>query len=520
MPNQSLLYTGRVLACSQLHEMMHIARELCGGQICVTPDKAAFEAPETKPWLEKYYSVNENWVAEDRRKLLAFARDLLNSDYAGHRLTFQLFAQSPPFAHLAAVYRNFDWNGPLDFVRKAADLSEKVHQKVDRPNGDRAVQQWYAGLRRIPAPRRRARRRKVAATDAPAGEFPEGEYPDGEHPARGHCPAAALSQWHESCRLHRQRRHHGRTGRAGHGVTVSAMVSVSADTPQPTLLVCIHYKSPVAGCGSRERRILRQRAARGPESYLGKLRGPHRGARRLEVRLLALDHAGDRGTTRGRCAGSLRLPRYRERTDRIAFRGIRIGAGHFHRGRGRSARSMRTAPTACRSVSSARRRAAAETGGTLALGCFQILAPYMIPAIVARMMSSIRASRCRCSRRISPSCSRACAGEVEIALLVRFRSGQARRRGAARRARPVRAPARGPPPRRTIGGDARGARHRAPGLARSRAEPRLLPVAVPRARPGSAYRPAHALIGNSARAGRARARLQLARDQASQQHVL
>ena len=32
-----------------------------------------------------------------------------------------------------------------------------------------------------------------------------------------------------------------------HGVTVSAMVSVSADTPQPTLLVCIHHLSPVAG---------------------------------------------------------------------------------------------------------------------------------------------------------------------------------------------------------------------------------------------------------------------------------
>src|ERR1700744_2303457 len=126
MPNQSLLYAGRVLACSQLHHLMHIARELCGGQICITPDAAAFAAPETKPWLEKYYSVNENWVAEDRRKLLALARDLLNSDYAGHRLTFQLFAQSPPFAHLAAVYRNFDWEGPLQFVRRAADLSERV----------------------------------------------------------------------------------------------------------------------------------------------------------------------------------------------------------------------------------------------------------------------------------------------------------------------------------------------------------------------------------------------------------
>jgi 4-hydroxyphenylacetate 3-monooxygenase len=130
MPNQSLLYTGRVVACTQLPAMMHLARELCGGQICVTPDQASFAAPETRHWLEKFYSVGENWVAEDRRKLLAFARDLLNSDYAGHRLTFQLFAQSPPFAHLNAAYRNFDFEGPLDFVRRAADLSDRVTGKL------------------------------------------------------------------------------------------------------------------------------------------------------------------------------------------------------------------------------------------------------------------------------------------------------------------------------------------------------------------------------------------------------
>ena len=143
MPNQSLLYSGRVLACSQLHEIMHIARELCGGQICVTPDAAAFAHPDTKPWLDKFYSVNEDWVADDRRKLLAFARDILNSDYAGHRLTFQLFAQSPPFAHLAAVYRNFDWDGPLDFVRKAAGLSDKVMGPTTRTPGDSAVSRWF-----------------------------------------------------------------------------------------------------------------------------------------------------------------------------------------------------------------------------------------------------------------------------------------------------------------------------------------------------------------------------------------
>ncbi|MGY8709410.1 4-hydroxyphenylacetate 3-hydroxylase family protein [Bradyrhizobium sp. 18BD] len=147
MPNQSLLYTGRVLACSQLHEMMHVARELCGGQVCVTPDKAAFEDAETGPWLEKFYTVNEHWIADDRRRLLSFARDLLNSDYAGHRLTFQLFAQSAPFAHLAAVYRNFDWDGPLDFVRRSAGLSERVMKEKGAQTGDRAVNQWFGQIR-------------------------------------------------------------------------------------------------------------------------------------------------------------------------------------------------------------------------------------------------------------------------------------------------------------------------------------------------------------------------------------
>ena len=82
MPNQSMLMSGRVHALSNLPKMMHTARELCGGQICVTPDAATFSAPETKPWMDKFYTINDNWIADDRRKLLGLARDLLNSDYA------------------------------------------------------------------------------------------------------------------------------------------------------------------------------------------------------------------------------------------------------------------------------------------------------------------------------------------------------------------------------------------------------------------------------------------------------
>jgi len=126
MPNQSLLYAGRIHACANLPTVMHIARELCGGQLCVTPNQAAFVSEDTRSWLEKFYSLNDNWHAEDRRKLLAFARDLLNSDYAGHRLTFIQFAQAPHFNHLAAVYNSFDFSGPLDFVKRAADLSDRI----------------------------------------------------------------------------------------------------------------------------------------------------------------------------------------------------------------------------------------------------------------------------------------------------------------------------------------------------------------------------------------------------------
>ena len=99
----------------------------CAAASCASrPTRRRSPIPRPGRWLEKYLAIGEI-AAEDRRKLFAFARDLLNSDYAGHRLTFQLFAQSPPFSHLLAVYNNYDFDGPLDLVRaQSAGLSDAM----------------------------------------------------------------------------------------------------------------------------------------------------------------------------------------------------------------------------------------------------------------------------------------------------------------------------------------------------------------------------------------------------------
>ena len=125
MPNQAIIYAGRIYGSSNLPAMVGIVRELAGGQLELTPDTAAWKNPEVRKYLEKYYAVRD-WGMEDRIKLLHFTRDLVDSSMAGHKLAFQLFAQSPPYANMLALYFNFDPTPMKRLVRKAADLSEEV----------------------------------------------------------------------------------------------------------------------------------------------------------------------------------------------------------------------------------------------------------------------------------------------------------------------------------------------------------------------------------------------------------
>lgn len=177
-------------------------------------------------------------------------------------------------------------------------------------------------------------------------------------------------------------------GSAGrHGVTVSAMVSVSADTPRPTLLVCIHHLSPVADAllqnGVFCVNVLREDQAHISDAFAGRS-GAH-GAEKFDCAQWTTQLTGAPRVMNALVAFDCRVTG----SDRIGSHFVVLGSVEdiFVSGAG--------APLiyANRAYGVPQRfhpRPAAEAGaaGTaeaLALGCFQTFAPYVIPALVARL---------------------------------------------------------------------------------------------------------------------------------------
>jgi len=172
-----------------------------------------------------------------------------------------------------------------------------------------------------------------------------------------------------------------------HGVTVSAMVSVSADTPQPTLLVCIHHLSPVAGAllenGVFCVNVLREDQVHISDSFAGRsgAQGNAKfdcarwtsqvtGAPRVVDSMVAFDCqviASERVGSHFVIFGSVQD---------IFVAGVGAPLIYANRAYGVPQRfHQRFTPSA----------QDGPTDGALALGCFQTFAPYVVPALVARL---------------------------------------------------------------------------------------------------------------------------------------
>jgi flavin reductase (DIM6/NTAB) family NADH-FMN oxidoreductase RutF len=170
-----------------------------------------------------------------------------------------------------------------------------------------------------------------------------------------------------------------------HGVTVSAMVSVSADTPRPTLLICIHHLSAVADAllqnGVFCVNVLREDQTHISDAFAG--RTGVRGAAKFDSARWATQATGAPRVVDALVAFDCRVTG----SDRIGSHFVVFGsveeicvAGggapliYANRAYGVPQRfHARPAP------------GTATSSGAFSLGCFQTFAPYIVPALIARL---------------------------------------------------------------------------------------------------------------------------------------
>lgn len=174
----------------------------------------------------------------------------------------------------------------------------------------------------------------------------------------------------------------GPAGRAG--VTVSAMASVSADTPSPSLLVCVHHKSPAAQAildnGVFCVNVLADSQIAISDTFAGRLKPP----------------GGDKFSCAEWTTQKTGAPRVVDPL--VAFdcklvSGELVGTHHVFMGAvedifvGRRGSPLIYASRAYGTATplAVREDAQAGPGEVLRLGCFHTFGPYVVPEIVERM---------------------------------------------------------------------------------------------------------------------------------------
>jgi flavin reductase (DIM6/NTAB) family NADH-FMN oxidoreductase RutF len=175
-------------------------------------------------------------------------------------------------------------------------------------------------------------------------------------------------------------------GSAGrHGVTVSAMVSVSADTPQPTLLVCIHQKSGVAAAvlenGVFCVNVLRDDQAHISDNFAG--RSGVRGAARFDCTEWTTQLTGAPRVRDALVAFDCRVTA----SERVGSHFVLFGSVQdiFVTGGGAPLIYANRAYGVPRRFRPRQARKSSAAASHLSIGCYNVFAPYVMPALVARL---------------------------------------------------------------------------------------------------------------------------------------
>jgi flavin reductase (DIM6/NTAB) family NADH-FMN oxidoreductase RutF len=170
-----------------------------------------------------------------------------------------------------------------------------------------------------------------------------------------------------------------------HGVTVSAMVSVSADTPQPMLLVCIHHLSPVVSAllenGVFCVNVLRDDQAHISDNFAG--RSGVQGAAKFDCATWTTQLTGAPRVVDSLVAFDCRVTA----SERVGSHFVVFGSVQdiFVAGTGAPLIYANRAYGVPRRFHQRRSVRGGAEAGALAIGCYRVFAPYIVPALVARL---------------------------------------------------------------------------------------------------------------------------------------
>lgn len=175
----------------------------------------------------------------------------------------------------------------------------------------------------------------------------------------------------------------GSAGRAG--VTVSAMASVSADTPAPSLLVCIHHKSPAASA-ILENRVFCVNVLRDDQSYISDT---------FAGRINTTD--GDKFSCAGWVNGRTGAPRVSDplvafdcrlmSSEQVGTHWVLFGAVEdiFIAEQGSPLIYANRAYGTSVAINPSLPQGSNDNREELRLGCFRAFGPYLVPELVARL---------------------------------------------------------------------------------------------------------------------------------------
>ncbi len=177
----------------------------------------------------------------------------------------------------------------------------------------------------------------------------------------------------------------GAAGRAG--VTVSAMSSVSADTPRPTLLVCIHHMSPAAAAilenGVFCVNVLRDDQSEISDTFAGRLKtvdGDRFSCANWTTQITGAPRVAD-----PLVAFDCRLVS----SEKVGTHHVLFGAVEdiFVDDRGSPLIYANRAYGTPARIDTTRDAGGDEAGEMLRLGCFHTFGPYVIPELMARLLA-------------------------------------------------------------------------------------------------------------------------------------